>query len=208
MIENRLRVFLDFWNFQLTLNEHSGSRIPLDWMKLPVWIANRAGDVLQSAGEPEGHYMGGHVYASYDPFKPSDKTTVNWLKNIVARAPGIQLILKERKPKSAPVCQNCHEEIRTCPHCSEPIRRTGEKGIDTSLVTDLIKGAWENSYDTAVLVSADADFIPAVKFIQTKGKRVIHACFPPNGADLQRECWSSVNLAALIGDMPTRSIAE
>lgn len=186
------------------MNEHSSSRISLDWIKLPIWIANRADEALQAAGEPTGRYMGGHVYASYDPFKPSEKAMTNWLKNIVARAPGIQLTLKERKPKSAPVCQNCHKEIRTCPHCNEPIRRTGEKGIDTGLVTDLIMGAWEDSYDTAVLISADADFIPAVRFIQAKGKKVIHACFPPNGADLQRECWASVDLLALIGNMPTR----
>jgi len=186
------------------MNEHSTTRISLDWIKLPVWIANRADDVLQAAGEPIGRYMGGHVYASYDPFKPSEKAMTNWLQNIVARAPGIQLTLKERKPKSAPVCQSCHEEIRTCPHCNEPIRRTGEKGIDTGLVTDLIMGAWEDSYDTAVLISADADFIPAVKFIQSKGKKVIHACFPPSGANLQRECWSSVDLLSIIGDMPTR----
>jgi len=204
MAFSRLRIFLDFWNFQLTLNEYSESRISLDWIKLPVWIIGQANEVLKAAGEPEGRYMGGHVYASYDPFKPSEKAMVNWLKNIVARAPGIQLTLKERKPKSAPVCPNCHSEIRTCPHCNEPIRRTGEKGIDTGLVTDLIMGAWENSYDTAVLVSADADFIPAVRCIQTKGKRVIHAGFPPNGADLQRECWASVDLGSLIADMPTR----
>lgn len=81
----------------------------------------------------------------------------------------------------------------------------GEKGIDTGLATDLIRLAWDDAYDTAVLVSADADFIPVVRFVQEKGKRVIHACFPPSGSELQRVCWGSVNLASLLNQMPTRS---
>lgn len=202
---SRIRVFLDFWNFQLSLNERTSHPLELDWIKLPVWLANRADEVLRRAGEPEGRYMGGHVYLSYDPWKPADKKLLAWANSIVARAPGIQLTAKERKPKSSPVCQACHKEIETCPHCGERIRRTGEKGIDTGLVTDLIMGAWEDAYDTAVLVSSDADFIPAVRFIQTKGKRVIHACFPPSGAELQRECWASVDLIALLDQMPLRS---
>ena len=202
---SRIRVFLDFWNFQLSLNERSDSLLKLDWIKLPVWLANRADDVLQEAGEPEGRYMGGHVYVSYDPWKPDDKALLKWVNGVVARAPGIQVTSKERKAKSAPKCQACHEPIETCPHCGERIRRTGEKGIDTGLVTDLIMGAWEDTYDTAVLVSSDADFIPAVRFIQAKGKRVIHACFPPSGAELQRECWSSVDLVSLLDQLPLRT---
>jgi uncharacterized LabA/DUF88 family protein len=203
-VPGRIRVFLDFWNFQLSLNENTGSQLRLDWLALPVWLAHRADDVLTRAGEPTSRYMGGVVYASYDPWKPSDKQLQTWLSNIVARAPGVQLVTKERKPKSPPTCPSCHMEIAVCPHCSEPLRRTGEKGIDTGLVTDLLKHAWEDTYDTAVLVSSDSDFVPAVRFIQEKGKRVIHAGFPPSGSELQRECWASVDLLALVDKIPTR----
>lgn len=201
----RLRVFIDFWNFQLSLNANTHDQLKLDWIKLPVWLANRADEVLTSFGEPAGRYLGGIVYASYDPWKPEDKNMLHWLETVVARAPGIQLVTKERKPKSPPVCPSCHTAIEVCPHCNEPVRRMGEKGIDTGLVTDLLKHAWEDTYDTAVLVSSDADFIPAVKFIQEKGKRVIHVGFPPNGMELQRECWSSLNLASLIDSIPIRT---
>jgi len=203
--QQRIRVFLDFWNFQLSLNENCNEQLKLDWLKLPVWLANRADDVLVAAGEPSGRYLGGIVYASYDPWKPDDTTMLHWLETIVARAPGVQLVTKARKPKSPPVCPSCHHELRICPECNEPIRRMGEKGIDTGLVTDLLKHAWEDTYDTAVLVSSDADFIPAVQLIQTKGKRVIHVGFPPNGMELQRECWASVNLGTLVGKLPLRA---
>jgi len=202
---NRIHVFLDFWNFQLSLNERSSNMVKLDWMALPVWLADKADAVLVNAGEPRGHYVGGNVYISYDPWKTNDKKLIHWVNNVVAHAPGVQVVSKKRKPKSPPVCPSCHKEIAVCPHCGEPIRRMGEKGIDTGLVTDLIRLAWDDAYDTAVLVSADADFIPAVRFVQEKGKRVIHACFPPSGSELQRVCWGSVNLASLLNQMPTRS---
>lgn len=201
----RLRIFIDFWNFQLSLNENAREQLKLDWIKLPVWLARCANQHLADFGEPAGRYLGGTVYASYDPWKPEDKRMLHWLETVVARAPGIQLVTKERKPKSPPVCPSCHQTIGICSHCGEPIRRMGEKGIDTGLVTDLLKHAWEDTYDTAVLVSSDADFIPAVRFIQEKGKRVIHVGFPPNGMELRRECWSSVNLATVMHSIPTRA---
>jgi len=45
-----------------------------------------------------------------------------------------------------------------------------EKGLDVALATDLLILAWENAYDTAVLVSGDADFIGAVSKVISKGK--------------------------------------
>jgi len=202
--KQRLRVFLDYWNFQLSLNERTTSQLKLDWIALPVWMTNRADEVLVNAGESPGRYMGGVAYASYDAWKPDDKKLKSWLENIVTRAPGMKVVTKERKPKSPPKCQACHREISVCPHCSEPIRRMGEKGIDTGLVTDLLKQAWEDAFDTAVLVSTDADFIPAVEFVQEKGKRVIQAGFPPDGMELRKACWASVDLAAVIDLMPLR----
>ena len=44
------------------------------------------------------------------------------------------------------------------------------KGDDIYLAVDLVSGAYENLYDTALIVSGDGDFVPAVKAIQKKGK--------------------------------------
>jgi uncharacterized LabA/DUF88 family protein len=71
---------------------------------------------------------------------------------------------------------------------------TVEKGIDTAIVTDMIKLAWADSYDIAVLVSADRDFIPAVEFLGSKGLKVVHAGFPPTGMELARNCWASFDV--------------
>lgn len=52
-----------------------------------------------------------------------------------------------------------------------------EKGIDVMLATDLLWGAWSNLYDTAILISGDADFTYAVRKVKDTGKRVIVAQF-------------------------------
>ena len=69
------------------------------------------------------------------------------------------------------------------------------KGDDVYLATDLIKGAYENLYDVAIIISGDADFIPAIKLVQKNGKKVINAFFPKSSSYLLRNCCDgSINL--------------
>ena len=49
--------------------------------------------------------------------------------------------------------------------------RTREKGIDVKLATDLIVGAVDNQYDTAIVVSSDADLVPAIDWIRYRMKK-------------------------------------
>jgi len=46
-----------------------------------------------------------------------------------------------------------------------------EKGTDVKIAVDLVVGAADNMYDTAILVSSDTDLIPAVKYLKYKGKK-------------------------------------
>jgi uncharacterized LabA/DUF88 family protein len=46
-----------------------------------------------------------------------------------------------------------------------------EKGTDVKIAVDLVIGAADNLYDTAILVSSDTDLIPAVKYLKYKGKK-------------------------------------
>ena len=69
------------------------------------------------------------------------------------------------------------------------------KGDDIYLATDLIKGAYENLYDVAIIVSGDADFIPAINLVQKNRKKVINAFFPKSSSYLLRDCCDgSINL--------------
>jgi len=52
-----------------------------------------------------------------------------------------------------------------------------EKGVDIMLGIDLLNLAWNNLYDTAILVSGDADFAYALQTVKNMGKHVEVAYF-------------------------------
>ena len=51
------------------------------------------------------------------------------------------------------------------------------KEDDIHMVVDLVKGAFMDRYDKAIIVSGDGDFVPAVKAAQEKNKIILNACF-------------------------------
>lgn len=52
-------------------------------------------------------------------------------------------------------------------------QRFREKGIDVKLATDLITAAVDNRYDTAIVVSSDADLIPAIDWVRHRAKKKV-----------------------------------
>ena len=205
----RIAVFVDYWNFQLTLNSKIAAkngnpdhRAKVDWKALGAILAKEACNVL-SCDPASLSYEGCYIYTSYNPVTDEGKRFSKWATTWLNRQPGITVEIRERKPKALPKCPICHADITHCPHakCGEPISATIEKGIDTLLVTDLIRFANSNSYDAAVLVSSDADMVPAVNFVQTLGKKIIQAGFPPSGIDLSTRCWGSFDVMKLAGQL-------
>ncbi len=53
-----------------------------------------------------------------------------------------------------------HEE---CPLCNHEYPRVKEKGIDVAIALDMVIAGIEGKFDVAILVSGDADFIPATR---------------------------------------------
>lgn len=52
-----------------------------------------------------------------------------------------------------------------------------EKGVDVLMAVDLLVGAYENLYDTAVLVSSDTDLLPAMAKVRQLGKKIEYVGF-------------------------------
>jgi uncharacterized LabA/DUF88 family protein len=70
-------------------------------------------------------------------------------------------------------CRNCgwHEEVPS------------EKMTDVNIAVEMLKDAFNNDFDVALLISADSDLVPLIKTIRElfPQKRVVVA-FPPNRA--------------------------
>lgn len=52
------------------------------------------------------------------------------------------------------------------------------KEVDVALATELLTQGFAGAYDTAIVVSGDRDFLPAIRAVQRMGKRVEIAALP------------------------------
>ena len=60
-------------------------------------------------------------------------------------------------------------------------KRIREKGVDVKLSVDLVIGAVDNLYDTAIVISSDTDLIPAIQYVRNgKNKQVEYIGFASN----------------------------
>jgi len=205
MADNRLRVrvFIDFWNFQLGWNDanRGHNEVPIPWRDLPQILTTEA-----TKGQ-SAKFGGAHVYASVNEASPKDRGLNNWLHHTLASYPGYTVDVRKRKPRNRAVrCQeeHCKASISNCPSCSAPLRSAGEKGVDAAIITDLIASAFDDNYDTAVLISGDADLAPAVQYIQKKtDKQIVQAYFRSHGDVLRNACWDHIFFDDLMPKLAT-----
>jgi NYN domain len=197
----RTTIFIDFWNFSLQWrNRASGDRI--DWTRVPPALLAESERQLQSAVTGDTlHLEETLVYASYDEDDAGRKLK-GWLDAFLDKQPRFQVNTRIRRSKARSVyCRACEKAIERCPHCEELLRWAPEKGVDTSIVTGLLSLAGEHAFDTALLVSSDTDYLPAVEYLQSRGFKVINATWANHGHELARACWASFELDAIVPEL-------
>jgi uncharacterized LabA/DUF88 family protein len=89
-----------------------------------------------------------------------------------------------------------HKE-ETCPKCSEAytVEYQTEKGVDVQIASHMLVNAFDNQYDTAILISQDGDFAPVVAEILRLNKQVENADFPHRlPSYLSRQCSRVIRL--------------
>lgn len=191
----RVHVFVDFWNFHLSM-KRVDEDFSADFKALGPILAQAAMDLVDAGAQCE--FAGMDLYLSTDESSQAEAGLRKWATQTVTRFPGVNVTVIPRvKEVQGPKCPSCHKIVEVCPDCGHDMRGTEEKGVDVRIATDMIMLAWVDSYDIAVLVSADSDFVPVAAFLQTKGKKIIHAQFPPRGAALSQKCWGSFNVGAI-----------
>ena len=69
------------------------------------------------------------------------------------------------------------------------------KEDDIHMAVDLVKGAFKNTYDEAILVSGDGDFVPAVLAAKEEGKFIENVYFKKSAStNLKNNCDRSFEL--------------
>lgn len=76
---------------------------------------------------------------------------------------------------------------RTCPQCHRTTPIFVEKGVDIEIATRMLRLAYNNVYDTAILVSGDGDFAPVVEAVKERGKHVENSFFSKGWSRLLRD---------------------
>ena len=188
-------MFVDFWNYELSMKDKD-KHFLTDWKILGRTLVEQAVQIVDPNAVAE--YQGMNVYGSYDSKKPEDDRLRHWMTNTLDKFPGVSVSLAARqKKKTGPKCPACHDIVSACSHCGADMRGTEEKGVDVSIATDMIRLAWADNYDLAVIVSSDRDFIPVAEFLDTKDIKVIHGAFPPKASELTQKCWGSLDLPVI-----------
>ena len=196
----RVRVFVDYWNFQLRLNELEAQergvldyQSKIDWKGLGLFLAQKA---CETVGISSFSFDGIIIYTSFNPKTVEGRGFHKWATTWLDRQPGVSVQCLERQPKYPPKCPSCHRVIEHCPKedCGKKMIATIEKGVDTLIATDMIRLAWEGGYDLAVLASSDSDLVPAVNFLNQKAQKIVQAGFPPKGINLATACWASFDV--------------
>lgn len=196
----RTRVFIDFWNFQLNWNERAGEA-RIDWPVVPRVLIGEAKQRFEKAGIEDSVTLDETlVYASYNPRR--DGKLKGWLDSFLDKQPGFRVKTRERREKPRAVhCPSCGHDNKECSECGSGFRWAPEKGVDTAIVTDLLSLASERTFDVAILLSSDADHIPAVEWVQERGLKVINVTWARHGFDLAKTCWASVELDSVMALM-------
>src|ERR1044072_5867001 len=101
----------------------------------------------------------------------------------LSQQPGYTVRLTERRT----IVQSCAK--------GHKIRQYISKGVDTRMTCDLISFATRDTYDVGVLISGDADLIPAVDFVQESlDRRIVHLGSEKTGQRLRSTAWGHILL--------------
>ncbi|MGH2655930.1 MAG: NYN domain-containing protein [Actinomycetota bacterium] len=193
------RIFIDFWNFALNWNERAAGQ-RCDWRKVPIVLLDQAHDLLAKVGLTEPLDLEETLVHASVKSGTTEARLRGWLQSFLDKQPSFRVKIRERRTLHKGIwCNTCKQETKDCPNCGTAFQRAPEKGVDAAIVTDLLTLAWEEAFDVAIVLSSDADLIPAVERVQEKGLKVINATWAGHGFDLAHACWGSFQLDNVIG---------
>ena len=167
-------IFIDGQNFYRSLQRFDeGLRV--DYDRLAAWITQAVGGTT--------HFGGAYYYVGVSSDAPPQ--VEGFLKGLELRQ-GYYVRREPRKRRTG-----------RCPSCGVEYDYTTEKRVDSRMVAELIHFAANGTYDAAVLVSGDDDFVPAVEAVNALGKQVWVATWSADelSTDLRVRCFGQIRLS-------------
>lgn len=174
----RVVIFFDGKNFYAGWKDQTAGR-DIDFRKLSQWIVRAVGGT---------HLWGAYYYTGVDdtiPKSPGQEKLDNFL-DMLTMQPGFFV-------------QRFAQRVRTtiCASCGTQQKFSQEKEVDTTMVADMLRLAAVGAFDTAVLISGDADLVPAVEGVRALGKQVYVGSWGSSGlsARIRRAAFDHLNLS-------------
>lgn len=106
-------------------------------------------------------------------------TTLSWKNSSLTRQKNYISALLANNPHLEIIYGKFKQKNRFCPNCSVPYSGHEEKLTDVNIAIYLLENALKNTFDEAVIVSADSDLIPAVLAIRRNYPGKIVSILPP-----------------------------
>lgn len=179
----RVVLFIDGKNFYAGWKDATGGA-DIDFRKLAPWVVRAAGGT---------HLMGVYYFTGVDetiPRTPAQEKLDGFL-DMLDQQPGffVQRFAQKMRTQTCASCGHAHTFAR-------------EKEVDTTIVADMLRLGAVNGFDIAVLVSGDADLVPAVEGVRALGKKVLVATWAHSGLSgrLRAAAFDHIDLATGIGE--------
>lgn len=171
----RISIYIDSGNFyHLVLKKLRVKEVNFDFNNFVEFIAN--GREIASEGkrlyigtvrEKQGAYENQNAMKNQTKlFSDLINSDTKWvIKTSKLRTRNEKIIIDDRVIN--------YKKLLDCGINEIEYIRSREKGIDVKLAIDLIIGAVDNKYDTAIIISSDSDLIPAIDWVRKRIKKKI-----------------------------------
>lgn len=180
----RCIVFVDMNNIQSAItradrnrqDEQDRGHFRIDWVKFGPVSTQLCAEELKNILAEGLTYEETRIYGTY---QAGDAKHLSWSR-FMARQPGVKVNMVERQ-----YIESSSER--------EGVHYT-EKGLYSSMVTDMLVMGLTKMYDIAILASSDLELLPAVSALARSGIKVISLSANGNTARLAEECWAEVDI--------------
>jgi hypothetical protein len=160
----------------------------IDWQTFPRRLAEEAAEQADILSGKSLEFAGARVYA---PLGLLDRAGA-------AEIAGDKVELREIRSTVAE-CRACDlAGTSSCHHCRN-LALDPAALIAAAIGNDLVRSARDEDIGALVLVTSNTALIPMVRFLERKGKIVVHATVPPRGRDLSAACSAVVDIGKLGG---------